>query len=174
MNLSLGTMTIGDQIPSVEEARVLLDMWRKNKLTEIDSAFFYPSLAMEGKTSTMLGEAGLEGLTVSTKANVWTKPGLFTRESVRNQCRGELERLQLKKMDIFYLHSPDHKTPILETLKAVNELYEEGCFERFGISNYAAHEVTEIYYLCEIHKLVKPSVYQGRYNYLSRDVEKEL
>ena len=64
--------------------------------------------------------------------------------------------------------------PILDTLKVVDELFKEGCFRRFGLSNYAAWEVTEIIFLCQQHSFVKPSVYQGLYNVLSRSVENEL
>jgi aflatoxin B1 aldehyde reductase len=37
---------------------------------------------------------------------------------------------------MFYLHGPDRGTDFAVTLKAVNELYKEGKFKRFGISNY--------------------------------------
>ena len=37
---------------------------------------------------------------------------------------------------MWYLHGPDRKTPYEETLRAVNELYKEGKFKRFGISNF--------------------------------------
>ena len=39
-------------------------------------------------------------------------------------------------IDMWYLHGPDRTTPWEVTLKAVNELYKEGKFKRFGISNY--------------------------------------
>ena len=37
---------------------------------------------------------------------------------------------------MWYLHGPDRGTPYEVTLKAVDELYKEGKFKRFGISNY--------------------------------------
>lgn len=39
-------------------------------------------------------------------------------------------------IDMWYLHAPDRTTPWEVTLKAVDELYKEGKFKRFGISNY--------------------------------------
>jgi len=59
-------------------------------------------------------------------------------------------------------------------LKAVNVLYKENKFTRFGLSNYAAWQVAEIYELCDKYGYVKPTVYQGMYNMLTRDAEKEL
>lgn len=39
---------------------------------------------------------------------------------------------------MWYLHGPDRSVPYEVTMKAVNDLYKEGYFKRFGISNYAA------------------------------------
>ena len=64
----------------------------------------------------------------------------------------------MSSMHIFYLHWPDHETPIEETLSAVQELYEsmkpglhacvttycfisEGKFKEFGLCNYKSWEV---------------------------------
>jgi aflatoxin B1 aldehyde reductase len=43
------------------------------------------------------------------------------------------------QLEMWYLHGPDRKTPYEVTLKAVNDLYKEGKFKRFGISNYHAY-----------------------------------
>ncbi len=40
---------------------------------------------------------------------------------------------------MWYLHGPDRTTPFEVTLKGVNDLYKEGKFKRFGISNYMAY-----------------------------------
>ena len=42
------------------------------------------------------------------------------------------------KVKILYLHAPDHETPLLETLTAINDLYKEGKFEEFGLSNFSS------------------------------------
>ena len=88
---------------------------------------------------------------------------------------------------MFYLHGPDRSTPYEVTLKAVNDLYKEGKFRRFGISNYmacvtplppfyGAHvdvtagrwEVAEIVQICKANGYVQPTVYQGIYNAIHR------
>lgn len=56
----------------------------------------------------------------------------------------------------------------------MNELYKQNKFQEWGVSNYAAWEVVEIYYLCKANNWKPPTVYQGMYNYATRDVEKEL
>ncbi len=52
-------------------------------------------------------------------------------------------------MQLFYLHAPDPNTPIEETLMAVHELREEGLFREWGLSNYAAGDVVDIWHLCK-------------------------
>lgn len=43
------------------------------------------------------------------------------------------------QLDMWYLHGPDRTVPYEVTLKAVNDLYKEGKFKRFGISNYMSY-----------------------------------
>ena len=59
-------------------------------------------------------------------------------------------------------------------MKAVDELYRQGLFKRFAISNFQAWEVAQICELCNANGWVKPSVYQGVYNALHRQIESEL
>lgn len=75
---------------------------------------------------------------------------------------------------MWYLHAPDHDTPYEDTLREVNNLYKEGYFKRFGISNYAAWEVAQISELCIRNGWKRPDAYQGVYNALHRAVEPEL
>ena len=77
-------------------------------------------------------------------------------------------------IDMWYLHGPDRGTPYEVTLKAVDELYKEGKFKRFGISNYMSWEVAEIVGICRANGWVQPTVYQGMYNAIQRKVELEL
>ena len=59
-------------------------------------------------------------------------------------------------------------------MRAVNELYKEGYFDKFAISNYMAWEVAQIQEICIKHGWIRPSVYQGVYNAIHRTVESEL
>ena len=47
----------------------------------------------------------------------------MTHDGVIEQLETSLESLQVPSVDLFYLHWPDHETPIEETLSAVQELY---------------------------------------------------
>ena len=48
-------------------------------------------------------------------------------DSVLEQLNTSLKRLKKDSVDLFYLHAPDHNTPIEETLEAVNQLYKGTC-----------------------------------------------
>ncbi|KAJ7451129.1 NADP-dependent oxidoreductase domain-containing protein [Mycena latifolia] len=63
--------------------------------------------------------------------------------------------------------------PYEVTLKAVDDLYKEGCFKRFGISG-PSWEVAEIVGICKRFGCIQPTVYQGFYNAIHRGVEPEL
>ena len=93
---------------------------------------------------------------------------------MRQQLQESLDALQTQKVDIFYLHAPDKATKFEDTLLEVNKLYQEGKFVRFGLSNYSSWQVMEIYKICQEKSYVLPSVYQGRYSIMTRDVEAEL
>lgn len=64
--------------------------------------------------------------------------------------------------------------PFAETLEAINELHKAGKFVNFGISNFTAFEVAEIVMTCKYNGWVRPTTYQGMYNAITRNIEKEL
>jgi len=45
-------------------------------------------------------------------------------DKVLEQLNESLRRLKKDTVELFYLHAPDHNTPIEETLSAVNHLYK--------------------------------------------------
>ena len=84
------------------------------------------------------------------------------------------QRFIRELLDLLYFHFPDGKTPIDEALETVAELYEQGKVKELGLSNYPAWQVVDIWHKCEKYGCPKPSVYQGMYNALCRNVEPEL
>ncbi|XP_074162180.1 aflatoxin B1 aldehyde reductase member 4-like [Sminthopsis crassicaudata] len=170
----LGTMEMGRRMDgSTSTAAVHAFLERGHR--ELDTAFMYS----DGQSESIVGSMGLglgDGCSrarIATKANPWDGKSL-SAESVRSQLETSLQRLQCSRVDLFYLHAPDHNTPVEETLRACNELYQEGKFVELGLSNYAAWEVAEICTLCKNHGWVLPTVYQGMYNAITRQVETEL
>lgn len=135
-----------------------------------------------GNTEEVLRELDVfKSFKIATKAFPF-KPGMHSREKLPLQFKESLEALGTKSVDVFYLHAPDHSTPFEETLECVNELFLAGGFKEFGLSNYTAWNVMEIWQICKQRGFVLPTVYQvaktdslqGRYNVISRDIEREL
>lgn len=168
--LIIGTMEMGkraDQTMSEEMCKHFVS----KGFTETDTAIMYAG----GETERVLGrfnEDLTKQLVISTKVNPLTGP--MTKAAVLEQANQSLTSLKAKSVDILYLHMPDHVTPIQDTLSAIDQLHKEGKFQRFGLSNYASWQVAEIYYLCKEKGYVLPSVYQGMYNVITRNVEGEL
>jgi aflatoxin B1 aldehyde reductase len=77
-------------------------------------------------------------------------------------------------VEIFYLHAPDRSLPFTEPLKKLNELHKKGKFVQLGLSNFTAFEVAEICMHCKYNNWVRPTVYQGMYNAITRSIETEL
>nr|XP_039262148.1 aflatoxin B1 aldehyde reductase member 2-like [Styela clava] len=166
-----GSMEIGRRA-DMEEGKKMLEIFEKEGFIEIDTAYMYAG----GKTEVFLGNLK-DGISkdfeYATKANPWDGKGLGAK-SVRSQLETSLKNMKRDKADIFYLHAPDHNTPLLETLETVNTLYKEGKFKEFGLSNYSSWLVAEVVNVCKQNGWIKPTVYQGMYSALTRMVEKEL
>ena len=167
MKAILGTMTFGNQVEQ-QHAATMIQRFVKAGGQELDTAYVY----IEGKTEELLGELTQQGeldeCQIATKVN--PKEGGLGTSSVNQQFTTSLRRMHMQSIDMLYLHQPDLGTPIVETLRAVQDLAASGKLERFGLSNYAAWQVAQIYELCDKNDWIKPTVYQGMYNAITRDV----
>jgi len=77
-------------------------------------------------------------------------------------------------VDIFYIHSPDLHTPFEDTLKGVNEAYQNGGFKRFGLSNFSLGQTKQVIDICSKNNYIMPTVYQGSYSAAGRKPEDKL
>ncbi|MCZ6797110.1 MAG: aldo/keto reductase [Gammaproteobacteria bacterium] len=172
MKQILGTMTFGDQVDQ-DTAQSMLDVFFASGKHELDTAYEY----CDGRTEEMLGvllpPTKRKGVYIASKVNPWNDEGLQP-EGIRKQFAEILQRLGRDNIDLLYLHSPDLETPVVETLECCFELYQQGKFRDFGLSNYSSWQVAEVVEICRRNGWMEPTVYQGMYNALTRDVEREL
>lgn len=111
---------------------------------------------------------------IHTKANKFMAPHRsLSKESILHQASLSLSSLQIDRIDIYYLHGPDINTDIESTLDGIHTLHQEGKIGEFGLSNYPAWKVADIWHRCRARKMVLPTVYQGAYNAITRSVEFE-
>lgn len=53
-------------------------------------------------------------------------PGDFAPDRIRESLEVSMKALGKTKIKTFYLHMPDRSIPIQDTLRVINELYNEG------------------------------------------------
>lgn len=155
-----------NRVTTVEEFQQHLDAFQKHGYNELDTARIYSGLKQEAFTA----QAGWKerGFKIATKSYP-QGPGAHSAVNLRKDLETSLAELGTDCVDIFYLHSADRTTPFTETLEAANELYKEGKFKQLGVSNFSAYEVAEVVMLCQARGWVKPTIYQGVYNAISKD-----
>jgi len=174
----LGLMTFGPseeagaRITSIDTFNKALDVFQARGYNEIDTARVY----IDGKQEAFTRETGWKdrGLTLATKVKYPSKPGDNSTDNVFASVETSLKDLGTDCVDILYLHRADRSVPFAETLEAMDKLHKAGKFVRFGISNFTAYEVAEIVMTCKYNGWVRPTVYQGMYNVITRNIEAEL
>ena len=169
MKIVLGTMNFGPQL-DLEASRVMTQSFLNTGFNELDTAYVYNG----GDTERYLGVIlpNLSGYYLATKVHPRIT-GKLDRETILMEFNESLMRMNRDKVDLLYFHFPDGKTPIDEALETVAELYEQGKVKELGLSNYPAWQVVDIWHKCEKCGCPKPTVYQGMYNALCRNVEPE-
>lgn len=153
---------------SKDEGSKVIELLKENGVTEWDTARIYPN------SEKTIGELGLaKDIIIDTKARGFFE-GSLSKEEIFESIKQSLDELKVLSVDTFYLHSPDPKTPIEETIDAIGVLHKQGKFRRFGLSNYSTEDVKKIYDYAKSKGYVLPTVFQGNYNAFSRSIEKEL
>lgn len=173
----LGLMTYGPdssagaRITSLDEYNKSLDYLQSQGYNEVDTARSY----IGGKQEAFSAEAHWKerGLTLATKCYP-KDPGTHKAATIKEQLNVSLRELKTDCVDIFYLHAADRSVPFEETLEAVNEMHKEGKFVQLGLSNFTAFEVAEVVIMCKERGWVRPTIYQGMYNCITRSLEHEL
>ncbi|KAL8698855.1 MAG: hypothetical protein Q9201_006344 [Fulgogasparrea decipioides] len=173
----LGLMTFGPdesagaRITSLDEYNRCLGYFQSQGYGEVDTARLY----IGGKQEAFSKEAHWKerGLMLATKIYPHP-PGAHKPRTLREQFELSLKELGTDCVDIFYLHAADRSVPFAETLEAVNDFHKEGKFVQLGLSNFAAFEVAEVVMTCKANGWVRPSIYQGMYNAITRSLEQEL
>lgn len=172
VNLILGTMTFGESVfyPEVEKfVTAFLDAG----YDEMDTAYVYNEGQCEKLLGDVLKKLDREKIKISTKVNPRIS-GKLDGEAAYRQLNESLERLGEDSVDTFYLHFPDPFTPVNSVLEACADLHEQGKFKELGLSNFPAWMVADVWHLCDKNGWVKPTVFEGIYNPLTRKAEIEL
>jgi len=87
---------------------------------------------------------------------------------VREACERSLERLGVERVDLYYQHRVDPRTPIEETVGAMAELVAAGKVGHLGLSEASAETIRRAH---AVHPI---SAVQSEYSLWTRDVEAEI
>lgn len=148
-DLVLGTMYFGTRTDRATSF-ALLDRFVEAGGTTLDTAncyaFWVSATGHGGQSEALIGEwlranPGLrERLTLATKVGVEPLDGGGVEglgaATVRREAGRSLERLGVDRIDLYWAHGEDRRTPIEETTEALGELVTTGTVGRVGISNH--------------------------------------
>lgn len=175
--IGLGTNAVGGHnlFPNLDEeaGKELVRTALENGINFLDTAFIYGPKRSEEIVGEIVKDAGRRAeVIIATKAAhklagneiVLDNSPAFLKQSVEEA----LKRLQTDYIDLFYIHFPDKDTPKDEAVGALKQLKDEGKIRAIGVSNFSIDQ------LKEANKDGYVDVYQGEYNLLSRQAEKEL
>lgn len=91
-----------------------------------------------------------------------------TPEYTRKACLASIERLGIDYIDLYYLRSPDHNTPIEDSFGELKKLVEEGKVKYLGVSEFTADEIRRAH---AVHPI---TACQLEWSLWSRDVEEDI
>jgi L-glyceraldehyde 3-phosphate reductase len=116
-------------------------------------------------------------LIISTKAGYTMWPGPYgdwgSRKYLVASLDQSLRRMKIPYVDIFYHHRPDPRTPLVETMAALDFIVRSGRALYVGVSNYKPPEMQQA--LALLRELGTPCIiHQAKYSMFERWVEDEL
>ena len=184
--ICLGTMTFGNQCDEPTSHAIMSKAFDAG-VTFFDTADAYPlgaTLETVGRTEEYIGRwfQGHPGrrsqVVLATKfyGQVGSGPNDQggSRKHIVQAIEGSLRRLQTDYIDLYQMHSPDHETPIDETLSALDDLVHSGKVLYIGCSNFPAWELCKAPWTSDKLGLARFDSVQPRYNLLFRQIEAEL
>lgn len=172
--LSFGSwVTFGNQIGDDVATECMVAAWEAG-VNFFDNAEVYA----DGQSEVVMGEIlkrlgwGRDTFVVSTKL-FWGGPGRnqrgLSRKHIVEGTNNALRRLQLDYVDLLYCHRPDSRTPIEETVRAMNHVIDQGKALYWGTSEWSAQAITEACAVAERLGLIPPLMEQPQYHMFHRE-----
>lgn len=177
--IGLGTMTWGrdtDESEAAEQLRSYLDAGGNF----LDTAAVYGDGDSERVIGGFLGSlVNREEITIATKAGITIKAGerivSNSRGSLLNDLDASLHRLEVDYVDLWQVHTWDDRTPLEETLSAMDFAVSSGRARYVGISNFAAWQLARAATLQNpLFGKAAISSIQSEYSLVNRSIESEV
>jgi len=175
--VGLGCNNFGGRI-DLEASRKVVDKAIDLGITLFDTADVYGN---KGGSETILGQLlgdRRKDIVLATKFCMpMDDAGVLqgaSRGYIMTAVEASLKRLKTDYIDLYQVHRPDTKTPIAETLRALDDLVRQGKVRYIGCSNYAAWQMVEAAWTSRDLGLENFISCQDEYSLLARDLEREL
>jgi aryl-alcohol dehydrogenase-like predicted oxidoreductase len=174
--VGLGCNNFG--VLDVAASRRVVDRALELGVTLLDTADIYGN---RGGSETQLGEilgARRKQIVLATKFGMAmddeADKARGARAYIAAAAEASLKRLKTDWIDLYQLHTPDPKTPIAETLGALDDLVKAGKVRAIGCSNLSAAQVNEARAASRDRALAAFETAQDEYSLVVRGAEKEL
>jgi aryl-alcohol dehydrogenase-like predicted oxidoreductase len=176
IGLGSGSATFVGRADDQDALRILKHA-RELGVTYFDTAETYA----EGRAETLFGRALATergDVVIATKfgkdRSVGPDVAPGSRRNVLRAVEGSLRRLGTDYIDLYIFHMPDPRTPIVETLGALDDLVRSGKVRYVGSSDFTAWQTVEAAWTSRTVGLEQFVSAGTEYNLLNRDAEREL
>lgn len=186
-DISLGTMTFGNQVGEADSHR-MMDAAFDGGVTLFDSAEMYaapPAPETQGESERILGTwlkaKPRDKVVIATKVsgpNGGAMGGIIPhirgganaldRHNIQAAAEESLKRLGVDYIDLYQSHWPDRVVPMEEQLEAFDRLIEQGKIRYAGVSNETPWGLTRLTALAEATGLPRMVSVQNVYHLLKR------
>ena len=183
--LCLGTMTFGVQCDE-EQSFAIMDAAFEAGITFFDTADMYPNaggLDTAGLTEEIIGNwmqarGNRDSIVLASKCVAPMGPHPWQRGASRKHIMeavdASLRRLQVDAIDLYQLHGYDPRTPVEESMGALDDLVRVGKVRYVGCSNHDAWQVARANGIAAANGKHRFDSVQPRYSLLFRSYEREL
>lgn len=175
--VGLGCNNFGMRI-ELEESRKVIDKAIDLGITLFDTADIYGKRGgSESILGQVLGERRKKIVLATKFGGAMDDPGTrkgASRNYVLAAAEASLRRLKTDWIDLYQLHFPDPNTPMEETLRALEDLIQQGKVRYLGCSNLPAWQVVNAQWIAKHFNLHGFVSAQDEYSLLVRDKEREL
>ena len=174
--VGLGCNNFGGRVDAAG-TKAVIDQCIEEGITFFDTADLYGGAKSEEFMAPAL-KPHRRNIVLATKAAGPMGEGPYWRGTSRkylieavDAC---LRRLDTDYIDLFQIHFPDPKTPIEETLRALDDIVKAGKVRYIGNSNFFGWQVVEADWVARTEHLTRFISAQNEYNLLQRSIETEL
>ena len=174
--LCFGTMSFGG-IADQATSRAMFDDCRDAGINFFDCANVYE----KGRSEEVLGQfikECREEVVITSKVYFPTGDDVNARGASRyhimQSIDQSLRRLKTDRIDLYFIHRFDERTPIEETLSVLNDLVRHGKVLYLGASNFAAWQVSKALGISAKMGWSRFECIQPMYNLVKRQAEVEL